>query len=84
MNEQRVRLHVGKETMDKILLVLGKMREQEQVLFINWSKKADRAASLVYGLIVGGTVLTIVLTFVGGWRVLLRPIEAQEGRERRA
>jgi PAS domain S-box-containing protein len=70
ISEQRVQLYVGKETMDKILLVLGKMREQEQVLFINWSKKADRAASLVYGLIVGGTVLTIVLTFVGGWRVL--------------
>jgi CHASE3 domain sensor protein len=70
VNEQKVLQHVGKETMDKILLVLGKMREQEQVLFINWSKKADRAASLVYGLIIGGTVLTILLTFVGGWRVL--------------
>ena len=70
VNEQKALQHVGKETMDKILLVLGKMREQEQVLFINWSKKADRAASLVHGLIISGTVLTILLTFVGGWRVL--------------
>lgn len=63
--EQKVQLHTGKETMDKILMVLGKMREQEQVLLINWSKQADRAASFTLSLIIGGTFLTIVLALGG-------------------
>ena len=67
--EQKVRLHTGKETMDKILMVLGKMREQEQVLLINWSKEADGAASFMYALIIGGTVLTIVIALGGGWLI---------------
>ncbi len=67
--EQRIRTHTGKETMDKILMVLGKMREQEQVLLINWSKQADGAASFMYVLIIGGTVLTIVIALGGGWLI---------------
>ena len=67
--EQRIRMHTGKETMDKILMVLGKMREQEQVLLINWSKQADGAASFMYVLIIGGTVLTIVIALGGGWLI---------------
>ncbi len=69
-SEQIVRQYAGKETMDKILMVLGKMREQEQVLLINWSKQADRAASFTMSFIVGGTFLTIVLALGGGGRIL--------------
>jgi PAS domain S-box-containing protein len=65
-NEQIVRQHAGKETMDKILMVLGKMRDQEQVLLINWSKQADGAASFTYALIIGGTFVTLVLAIGGG------------------
>lgn len=68
-NEQKVRMYSGKETMDKILMVLGKMREQEQVLLINWSKQADGAASFMYALIIGGTFLTIVIALGGGWLI---------------
>jgi PAS domain S-box-containing protein len=68
-NEQKVRIHTGKETMDKILMMLGKMREQEQVLLINWSKQADGAASFMYALIIGGTFLTIVIALGGGWLI---------------
>ena len=69
-NEQIVRQHVGKETMDKILMVLGEMREQEQVLLTNWSKQADSAASFTLSLVVGGTFLTMVLALGGGGRIL--------------
>ena len=65
-NEYRVLQHAGKETMDKILIVLGKMREQEQVLLINWSKQADGSASFTYALIIGGTFMTIVFALGGG------------------
>ena len=65
-NEQIVRQHAGKETMDKILMVLGKMRDQEQVLLINWSKQADGAAAFTYALIIGGTCLTIMFAVGGG------------------
>ena len=65
-NEQIVRQHAGKETMDEILMVLGKMRDQEQVLLINWSKQADGAASFTYALIIGGTFVTLVLAIGGG------------------
>ncbi len=65
-NELKIRLQLGKETMDKIKLVLGKMREQEQVLLINWSKQADRAASLTLSIVIGGTLLTITLAIGGG------------------
>jgi CHASE3 domain sensor protein len=65
-SEQMVRLRTGTETMDKILMVLGKMREQEQVLLINWSKQADGAASFTYALILGGTFVTLVLAIGGG------------------
>src|SRR5262245_10696277 len=63
---QIVRQHVGKETMDKLLMVLGEMREQEQVLLINWSKQADRAAAFTLSFVVGGTFLTLVLALGGG------------------
>jgi PAS domain S-box-containing protein len=69
-NEQIVRQHAGKETMDKILLVLGEMREQEQVLLTDWSKQADRAASFTLSFVIGGTFLTIVLAIGGGRRIL--------------
>ena len=69
-NEQIVRQHVGKETMDKILMVLGEMREQEQVLLTNWSKQADSAASFTLSFVVGGTFLTMVLALGGGGRIL--------------
>ena len=68
--EQIVRQYAGKETMDKILLVLGEMREQEQVLLIEWSKQADRAASFTLSFVIGGTFLTIVLALGGGRRIL--------------
>ena len=69
-NEQIVRQHLGKVTMDKILLVLGEMREQEQVLLTDWSKQADRAASFTLSFVIGGTFLTIVLAIGGGRRIL--------------
>jgi len=65
-NEQIVSQHAGKETMDKILMVLSKMRDQEQVLLIKWSKQADGAALFTLALIVGGTCLTIMLAIGGG------------------
>src|SRR5512141_2095901 len=60
-NERKALLHTGKETMDKIKMVLGEMQDQEQVLLINWSKQADRAASFTLSFVIGGTFLTIVL-----------------------
>ena len=68
-NEQIVRQHTGKETMDKILMVLGEMREEEQVLLTNWSRQADRAASFTLSFVIGGTFLSIVLAFGGGWLI---------------
>jgi PAS domain S-box-containing protein len=68
-NEQRARQYAGKDTMDKILVVLGKMREQEQALLVNWSKQADSAASFTYAIIVGGTFGTVVLAIAGGWLI---------------
>lgn len=68
-NEQIVRQHTGKETMDKILMVLGEMREEEQVLLTNWSRQADRAASFTLSFVLGGTFLSIVLAFGGGWLI---------------
>lgn len=65
-NDQIVRQHVGKETMDKIVMVLDEMREQEKVLLTNWSKQADSAASFTLSLIIGGTFLTIVIAIGGG------------------
>jgi PAS domain S-box-containing protein len=65
-NEYVVLQHAGKETMDKILMVFGKMRDQEQVLLINWSRQADGAASFTYALIIGGTCLTIMFAIGGG------------------
>ncbi len=67
--EQIARQYAGKETMDKILLVLGEMREQEQVLLTNWSKQADGAASFTLSFVAGGTFLTIVLALGGGWLI---------------
>lgn len=69
-NELKIRLHLGKETMAKIKMVLGGMRDQEQVLLIDWSKQADRAASFTLSLVVGGTFLTMVLALGGGGRIL--------------
>src|SRR5262249_49940185 len=65
-NELKVRLHKGKETMDKIKLTLGEMQDQEQVLLTNSSKQAVQAASFTLSLIIGGTVLTIVFAIGGG------------------
>lgn len=69
-NEQVVRQHTGKDTMDKILMVLGEMQVQEQVLLSNWLKQADGAASFTLSLVVGGTFLTMVLALGGGGRIL--------------
>src|SRR4029077_14691251 len=69
-HEQIVRQHAGKETMDTILMVLGKMRDQEQVLMLTWSKQADGAAAFTYALIIGGTVVTLVLAIGGGALIL--------------
>jgi PAS domain S-box-containing protein len=69
-NDQVVRQHTGKETMDKILMVLDEMGAQEQVLLINWSKQADRAVSFTLSFLVGGTFLTMVLALGGGGRIL--------------
>jgi PAS domain S-box-containing protein len=69
-NEQIVRQHDGKETMDKVLMVLGEMRGQEQALLTDWSRQADRAASFTLSFVVGGTILTIVLALGGGGRIL--------------
>ena len=69
-NGQVVRQHTGKDTMDKILMVLGEMQMQEQVLLSNWLKQADGAASFTLSLVVGGTFLTMVLALGGGGRIL--------------
>src|SRR6185295_19870556 len=34
--ELKIRLHTGKETMEKIKVALGELRDQEQVLLTNW------------------------------------------------
>jgi PAS domain S-box-containing protein len=65
-NENTVLQHAGKETMDNILMVLHKMRDQEQLLLINWSKQADRAAAFMYEFIIGGTSMTVVFAIGGG------------------
>jgi PAS domain S-box-containing protein len=65
-SEQMVRLRTGTETMGKIKMVLGKMRDQEQSLLTNWSKQADKAALFTLALIISGTCLTIVLAIAGG------------------
>ena len=65
-NELKIRLHLGKETMDKIKMVLGEMRDQEQALLTDWSKQADRAASFTLSIVVGGTFLTMMLAIGGG------------------
>ena len=65
-NELKVRLHTGKETMDKIKLTLGEMEDQEQVLLTNSSKQAVQAASFTLSLIIGGTFLTILFAIGGG------------------
>jgi PAS domain S-box-containing protein len=80
-NEQIVRQHVGKETMDKILMVLGEMRDQEQVLLTNWSKQADRAASFTLSFVIGGTFLTMVLA-LGGGRLILYDLSKRRQAER--
>ena len=67
--EMKVRLHAGKEAMDKIKLALGEMRDQEQVLLTSWSRQADRAAAFTLSLIIGGTLLTILLAIGGGWLI---------------
>ena len=64
--ELKIRLHTGKETMDKIKSAIGELRDQEQVLLTNSSKQAVRAASFTLSLIIGGTFLTIVLAIGGG------------------
>jgi PAS domain S-box-containing protein len=50
-------------------MVLGKMREQEQALLVNWSKQADSAASSTYAIIIGGTFGTVVFAVAGGWLI---------------
>ncbi|MBI3806853.1 MAG: PAS domain S-box protein [Nitrospirae bacterium] len=80
-NEQIVRLHTGKETMDKILMMLGKMREQEQVLLTNWSRQADSAAAFTLSFVVGGTFLTIVFAIVGG-RLIFYDLSRRRQAER--
>ena len=70
LNELKVVLHAGKETMDKTKVVLDAMRDHEQLLLTNWSKQADRAASFTLSFVVGGTFLTIVLAIGGGRRIL--------------
>lgn len=68
-NELKTRLHLGKETMDKVKIVLGEMRDEEQVLLTNWSKQADRAISFTLAIVIGGTLLTILLAVGGGGRI---------------
>ena len=69
VNELKVRLRTGKETMDTIKVTLGKMRDQEQVLLTNWSKQADRAVSFTLAIVIGGTCLTILLAIGGAVRI---------------
>lgn len=66
VNEMKAHLDAGTETMNKIKVVLGKMREQEQMLLAAWSKRTDSAAAFTLSLIFGGTLLTIVLAGGGG------------------
>ncbi len=68
-NELKTRLHLGKETMDKVKIVLGEMRDEEQVLLTDWSKQADRAISFTLAIVIGGTLLTILLAVGGGGRI---------------
>ncbi|MEP6933893.1 MAG: PAS domain S-box protein, partial [Nitrospirota bacterium] len=69
-NDLKVELHEGKETMDKLKVVLGEMRGHEQTLLTRWLKQADRAASFTLSFVVGGTFLTMVLALGGGWVIL--------------
>lgn len=66
IHELKAHLDAGTETMNKIKVVLGKMREQEQMLLAGWSKRTDSAAAFTLSLIFGGTLLTIVLAGGGG------------------
>ncbi|MDF0668496.1 MAG: PAS domain-containing protein [Nitrospira sp.] len=66
IHEMKAHLDAGTETMNKIKVVLGKMREQEQMLLAGWSKHTDSAAAFTLSLIFGGTLLTIVLAGGGG------------------
>ena len=61
-----VRLHAGKETMDKIQAVMGEIQAQEQLVLTGSSKQAGRAASFTLAMIVGRTFLTIILAIGGG------------------
>ncbi|MDF0674781.1 MAG: PAS domain-containing protein [Nitrospira sp.] len=66
IHEMKAHLDAGTETMNKIKVVLGKMREQEQMLLADWSKHTDSEAAFTLSLIFGGTLLTIVLAGGGG------------------
>lgn len=66
VNELKVHLYDGTETMNNIKAVLGQMREQEQILLASWSKQTDRAASFALSIILSGTLSTIVLAIGGG------------------
>lgn len=66
VNELKVHLYDGTETMNNIKVVLGKMREQEQMLLAGWSKQTDSAASFTLSIILGGTLSAIVLAIGGG------------------
>ena len=80
-NEQIVRQHTEKATMDKILMALSGMREEEQVLLTNWSRQADSAASFTLSFVVGGTFLTIVLA-IGGGRLIFYDLSRRRQAER--
>jgi len=80
-NEQIVRQHTGKETMDKILMALSGMREEEQVLLTNWSRQADRAASFTLSFVIGGTFLSIVLA-IGGGKLIFYDLSKRRQAER--
>ena len=80
-NELKIRLHLGKETMDKIKMVLGEMRDQEQALLADWSKQADRAASFTLSIVVGGTFLTMMLA-MGGGRMIFYDLSKRRQAER--
>jgi len=65
-HELKVHLDAGTETMNEIKVVLGRMRQQEQMLLTGWSKQADSAASFTLSIILIGTLLTIALAGGGG------------------
>lgn len=61
-----VQARATEETLNRIARILEAIRTQEERNLTAWSKQADRAASFTMALMIGGSVLTLLLTGGGG------------------